>query len=305
MMGLMRPRKNHLDSLAVGLLLTCFVFWGFQQVLVKATLAEIAPVFQASLRFAGATLLLLLWCRMRGVALWQRDGSLSAGLLAGGLFACEFACLFVGLQYSAASRLTVFLYTSPLWVALLLPWVVKSERLSRVQWLGLAFAFSAVVFTLREGFVTPGQPLQWLGDLLGLLAGMFWGLTTVVIRSSTLSRVSPEKLLFYQVALSALALPLVSLGLGEAWGWHWSAFATTSMLLQAGIGAFVSYLVWMWILGHYPATKVSVFAFLTPVFALMFGALWLGEAVTPALLAALALVAVGIVLVNRPSQQRA
>jgi drug/metabolite transporter (DMT)-like permease len=287
MMGLMRPRKNHLDSLAVGLLLTCFVFWGFQQVLVKATLAEIAPVFQASLRFAGATLLLLLWCRMRGVALWQRDGSLSAGLLAGGLFACEFACLFVGLQYSAASRLTVFLYTSPLWVALLLPWVVKSERLS------------------REGFVTPGQPLQWLGDLLGLLAGMFWGLTTVVIRSSTLSRVSPEKLLFYQVALSALALPLVSLGLGEAWSWHWSAFATTSMLLQAGIGAFVSYLVWMWILGHYPATKVSVFAFLTPVFALMFGALWLGEAVTPALLAALALVAVGIVLVNRPSQQRA
>jgi drug/metabolite transporter (DMT)-like permease len=295
----MTQRKDHLDTLAIGLLLACFVFWGFQQVLVKVTLTELAPVFQAAIRFAGAAVLLLLWCRIRGIRLLQADGSLPAGLLAGSLFAIEFACLFFGLQYSAASRLTVFLYTSPLWVALLLPWVVKSERLSGLQWLGLAFAFGAVVFTLREGFSTPGQPLQWLGDLLGLLAGMFWGLTTVVIRSSTLAKVSPEKLLMYQVGFSALTLPLVSLALGETWNWHWSPFAITSMALQAGVGAFASYLVWMWMLGRYPATKVSVFAFLTPVFALMFGAVWLGEGVTPALLAALALVAVGIVLVNR------
>ena len=295
----MTQRKEHLDPLAIGLLLACFAFWGFQQVLVKATLAEVPPVFQAALRFAGATVLLAGWCRWRGVRLFQRDGTLAAGLLAGTLFALEFACLFVGLQYSAASRLTVFLYTSPLWVALVLPWVVKSERLSPVQWLGLAFAFSAVVFTLREGFVVPGQPLQWLGDLLGLVAGMFWGLTTVIIRSSSLSRTSPEKLLFYQVALSTVALPLISLAMGERWVWTFSAFATTSLVLQMAIGAFASYLVWMWVLGRYPATKVSAFAFLTPVFALLFGALWLGEAVTPALLAALALVAVGIVLVNR------
>jgi drug/metabolite transporter (DMT)-like permease len=296
----MTQRKDRLDSLAISLLLACFVFWGFQQVLVKVTIQEIAPVFQAGIRFAGAALLLVLWCRMRGIALWERDGSLAAGLLAGGLFTTEFACLFVGLQHSTASRLTVFLYTSPLWVALLLPWVVKSERLNRSQWGGLALAFGAIVFTLREGFATPGQPLQWLGDLLGLLAGMFWGLTTVVIRSSSLTRVSPEKLLFYQIAASAVALPAISLALGEPWNWHWSTFAATSMLLQVSVGAFVSYLVWMWILGHYPATKVSVFAFLTPVFALMFGALWLGEPVTPALLAALTTVAIGIVLVNRP-----
>ncbi len=299
----MTQRKDHLDSLAVGLLLACFVFWGFQQVLVKLTIREIAPVFQAGVRFAGAALLLMLWCRIRGIALWARDGSLAAGLLAGGLFATEFALLFLGLQYSTASRLTVFLYTSPLWVAILLPWVVKAERLGRLQWLGLSLAFGAIVFTLREGFVTPGQPLQWLGDLLGLLAGMFWGLTTVVIRSSGLTRVSPEKLLFYQIGISALALPVISLALGEPWNWQWSAFASGSMVLQIVVGAFVSYLVWMWVLSNYPATRVSVFAFLTPVFALMFGALWLGEPVTPALLSALAMVAVGIVLVNRPSKQ--
>ena len=64
--------------------------------------------------------------------------------------------------------------------------------------------------------------------------------------------------------------------------------------------AFVSYLVWMWMLGRYPATRVTVFVFFTPLFALLFGALWLDEPVTPGLLLALAMVALGIVLVNRP-----
>jgi drug/metabolite transporter (DMT)-like permease len=72
-----------------------------------------------------------------------------------------------------------------------------------------------------------------------------------------------------------------------------------SVALQTAVGAFASYLAWMWMLGHYPATKISTFVFLTPLFALLFGTLWLGEAVTLTLVLSLALVAVGIVLVNR------
>ena len=295
----MTPRKNHLDALAVGLLLGCSLFWGFQQVLVKATISEVPPVFQAALRFVGATALLWLWCRWRKVRLFERDGSLAAGLLAGTLFALEFACLYAGLQFSAASRLTVFLYTAPFWVAALLPLFVSSEKLRPMQWLGLTFAFAAVVFALREGWGAASQPQQWLGDLLALAAGMFWGLTTVVIRGSRLTKATPEKLLFYQVGVSAVTLPLLSLLLGERWVWTFSAFASTSLLVQTAVGAFASYLAWMWMLGRYPATKISVFVFLTPVFALLFGALWLNEPVTLNLIAALSMVAVGIVLVNR------
>lgn len=294
----MTPRRNHLDGLAVSLLLGCCLFWGFQQVLVKATIAELPPVFQAAIRFAGATVLLWLWSLWRGVRLFERDGTLAAGLLAGALFALEFACLYAGLQYSAASRLTVFLYTSPFWVAVLLPFFVTSEKLRPVQWLGLAMAFAAVVFALREGLAAVSQPQQWLGDMLALAAGMFWGLTTVVIRSSRLTRVSPEKLLFYQVGVSAVTLPMLSLMLGEHWVWTFSAFASSSLLAQTVIGAFASYLAWMWMLGRYPATKISAFVFLTPVFALLFGALWLNEPVTITLIASLSIVAGGIVLVN-------
>ncbi len=292
-------RKHHLDGVAVALLLGCCLFWGFQQVLVKATIAEVPPVFQAAIRFMGATALLWIWCRVRGVPLFEADGSLGAGLLAGTLFATEFALLYIGLQFSTASRLTVFLYTAPFWVAILLPLVIKSEHLRPSQWLGLALAFCAVLFALREGFSAASQPEQWKGDLLALGAGMFWGLTTLVIRGTRLSSVSPEKLLFYQVAVSMVTLPMLSLMLHEQWVFEFSAFAATSLLLQTVLGAFISYLAWMWMLGRYPATKISVFVFLTPVFALLFGTLWLKESVSGGLLVSIALVAVGIVLVNR------
>lgn len=295
----MSTRKEHLDGMAAGLLLVCCMFWGFQQVLVKATLPELPPVFQAALRFVGATLLLMLWCRRRGVPLLARDGTLWPGLLAGLLFAGEFACLYIGLQFTTASRLTVFLYTSPFWVALLLPLFVRAERLRPLQWLGLLLAFCALVFAVRESFIAPATEQQWLGDALALAAGLSWGLTTVTIRASTLARASAEKLLFYQVAVSAAALPLLSLALGETWTWQFSPFAAISLMLQTVVGAFASYLAWMWMLGRYPATKISVFVFLTPMFALLFGTLWLREPVTPTLLTALALVAGGIVLVNR------
>ncbi len=296
----MAERKNHLDALACSLLLACCLFWGFQQVLVKATVAEMPPVFQVALRFAAASVLLWLWCRWRGVKLWAADEALLPGLLAGALFAAEFACIYVGMQYTSASRLTVFLYTSPFWVAGLLSVLVTSERLRAVQWAGLVCAFAAVVFALANrpsAALHAGAP--WLGDLLGLAAGMFWGLTTVVIRSSKLATVSPEKLLMYQVAISAVLLPWVSLALGERWSLQLSSFVWASLAVQTVVGAFASYLVWMWMLGRYPAAKMSAFVFLTPVFALVFGHLWLSEPFTLSLVLSIALVAVGILLVNK------
>ena len=290
-----RPRKENLDALAVGILLVCCMFWGFQQVLVKATVAELPPVFVSAVRGLGATLLLWLWCQWRGVRLFERDGSLWAGLLVGGLFAAEFAFIYMGLQLTTASRLTVFLYTSPFWVAALVPVFIRTERLKPLQWVGMACAFAAVVFALREGFGGGGA----LGDLMGLAAGALWGLTTVAIRACNLTRISAEKLLFYQLAISTVVLVGVSHGMGEPWDVSWSRFAIGSVVVQTVVGAFASYLAWMWMLGHYPATKISAFVFLTPLFALLFGMLWLGEAVTLTLALSLALVAVGIVLVNR------
>jgi drug/metabolite transporter (DMT)-like permease len=105
--------------------------------------------------------------------------------------------------------------------------------------------------------------------------------------------------LFYQVAVTALVAPLLSLALGETWSLHYSTYAWGSIAVQTAIGAFASYLTWMWLLRHYPATQMSSFTFLTPVFALVFGVALLHEPLTLQLVLALAGVAAGIVLVNR------
>jgi drug/metabolite transporter (DMT)-like permease len=295
-----RVRKSQLDTLAITLLVLCCAFWGFQQILIKFAVAEIPPLWQAALRFWGATVLLWLWCRLRGVPLFDRDGTLKAGLLAGLLFAGEFAAIYLGLMHTSASRLTVFLYTSPFVVALLLPRVVPGEKLRRMQWIGLVMAFGAVALAFSEGFLQSSPAAgQWRGDALGLAAGILWGLTTLTIRATVLSEASAEKTLFYQVGVTAVAAPLLSLALDESWSIDYSALAWTSLGLQTAVGAFVSYLTWMWMLRHYPATQMSTFAFLTPVFALVFGVVLLGEPLTLQLVLALVGVVVGITLINQ------
>jgi len=297
--AVMTERKQHLDTLAITLLVVCCTFWGFQQILIKTTVGEVPPLWQASLRMMGATALLWLWCAVRGVALFGRDGSLRAGLLAGALFAGEFCCIYLGLMDTTASRLTVFLYTSPFVVALLLPRFVPAEKLRGIQWIGLAIAFASVAVAFSEGFLHGSTARQLRGDALALAAGTLWGLTTLVIRASSMGRISAEKTLFYQVAVTAVVAPLLSLALGETWSLSYSTWAWTSIGLQTAVGAFASYLTWMWLLRHYPATQMSSFTFLTPVFALVFGVLLLKEPLTLQLVLALVGVAVGIVLVNR------
>ena len=295
----MTERKQHLDTLAVTLLVICCMFWGFQQILIKATVGEVPPLWQASIRFVGATAMLWLWCAARGVKLFERDGTLKGGLLAGLLFAGEFTCIYLGLRETTASRLTVFLYTSPFVVAIVLPKLVPSEKLRVVQWVGLVIAFAAVALAFSEGFHAGGAASHLRGDALALLAGVLWGTTTLVIRASKLATASAEKTLFYQVAVTAVVAPLLSLALGETWSFAYSGMAWGSIFLQTAIGAFASYLTWMWLLRHYPATQMSSFTFLTPVFALVFGVLLLNEPLTAELVLALVALAAGIVLVNR------
>ena len=299
----MIQRKPHLDSLAIGLLIACCAFWGLQQILIKTTVAEVPPMWQASIRMVGATVLLWLWCASRGVPLFERDGTLWPGLLAGLLFSGEFAGIYLGLQNTSASRLTVFLYTAPFWVSLLLPRWVPSERLRGLQWVGLLIAFAGVVLAFSEGFGHISSS-QLVGDAMGLAAGMLWGLTTLTLRTTRLATASAEKTLFYQVAVTAAVCPVLSLALGETWGFAYSGWAWTSIGVQTVIGAFVSYLTWMWLLRHYPATQMSSFTFLTPLFALVFGVVLLNEPLTLQLMVALAGVGLGIVLVNRRAAVR-
>jgi drug/metabolite transporter (DMT)-like permease len=303
------PARRAPDGFAILLMIGLCAIWGFQQVAIKTANAALPPVFQAGLRSAIAAVLVWGWARSRGTPLFRDDGTLGAGLLAGVLFAAEFVCIFLGLTLTSASRMAVFLYTAPCFTALGLHWFVDGERMRRVQWIGIFVAFAGMALAFADGFLhgpaVSGSSLPGVtGDALGVLAGIAWAATTVVVRATRLAQSSASKTLFYQLTVSAVVLLALALGLGQIRVESVTPLALISLGYQAVVVAFISYLVWFWLLTRYIASRLSVFSFLTPLFGVTFGVLLLGDSFSLRFLVAAVLVLTGIALVNAPAKRR-
>lgn len=273
--------------------------WGLQQVAIKLASAGISPVWQAGLRSIGATVVALAWVGIRRIRLFERDGTLLAGIAAGLLFAGEFTLIFLGLQITNASRGVIFLYTAPFFVALGAVWLLPHEHLRRPQWLGMALAFGGVVILFGENLLSSSGG-EWRGDLLIVGAAILWAATTLTIKVTRLAQARAEKTLLYQLVVSAVALPLLSVTMGEAGVFAPTPLVWGSLLFQAVVVAGASYLAWFWLIRLYPATRLSSFSFLTPVMGVLAGGVILSEPLTPVVFAALGLVGAGIWMANRP-----
>ncbi len=289
--------RRPLDAAAAATMVLLCALWGFQQVAVKLAAHGVSLVMQGALRSAIALACVLAWSRLRGIPLFERDGTLVPGMLAGALFGAEFAMIYAGLAHTTASRMVVFLYLAPALTALGLAVFVPGEKLGRLQWAGVAVAFAGIAFAFRDGLAASGRP-TWLGDALGVGAAVGWSATTVLIRASALARIRAEKTLAWQLALSAPLMLAASLALGEPGIVALTPTALGSLAFQAVVVAFASYLAWFWMLTRYLASRLAVFSFLTPLFGVAFGHLVLGEPLTPAFVAAAGLVGAGIALVN-------
>jgi len=299
----MTPTRLPLDGRAYALLLVCTMLWGLQQVAIKLALPAVSPLTQAAIRSMLATVLLLGWAQMRGIRLFDRDGTLAAGIIAGALFAAEFCFIYSGLAHTTASRMVVFVYLAPVLTALGLALAVPGERLAPLQWAGVLLAFAGLVTAFADGFGAPGRSTL-LGDSFGVIAAALWAATTVLVRGSRLSRVSAEKTLLYQLAVSALLLPLAAWAVGEPGVIRVDAIAVGSLLFQGAVIAFASYLAWFWLLTRYYAGRLAVFSFLAPLFGVAFGVMLLGERLSPTFAVAALMVGAGIGLVNLRRQAR-
>ncbi|HEY8553595.1 MAG TPA: DMT family transporter [Burkholderiales bacterium] len=289
--------RRPLDATAFGLMTLLCLLWGVQQVVVKLTAPYMSLIMQGGVRSLLAVVLLLIWARARGIPLFDRDGTLRPGLLAGFLFAVEFIFIYAGLEYTAASRLVVFLYLTPPLTALGLAWLVPGERLAPTQWLGVLVSFAGIVLAFSEGFFAERES-TWRGDVLALLAALCWAATTVTVRSTALARATATKTLFYQLAFAAALMLVASPLLGEAGLIALTPGLVASIFYQGAIVAFASFLVWFWLLTKYLAARLAVLSFMTPLFGVLAGVVILDEPLTPLFAVAAALVAAGIVLVN-------
>jgi drug/metabolite transporter (DMT)-like permease len=294
----MQTHVRPLDSFGTLIVFGLCASWGLNQVAAKVALADIPPLTQAAWRSAGATLVLGAIGIWREPTLFARDRTLLAGIVCGICFALEFVALYIGLQYTSATHAVLFLYTAPFFVALGLPLITPSERLTTLQWAGLALSFVGVALALGVSGRISHEML--IGDLLTLLAGALWGVTTLMLKGTNLRAARPIKALLYQLAVSAVVLGTGVVLFRETMPTRVSALSWGSLAYQTLWVVCITYLSWFWMISHYRAGELSAFTFLTPIFGVAAGHFLLGDAIAPGFAVAVALVAGGILLVNWP-----
>jgi drug/metabolite transporter (DMT)-like permease len=135
------------------------------------------------------------------------------------------------------------------------------------------------------------------GDFLGVLGGLAWAATTVVVRCSTLSKAPATQTLLYQLIGAFVMLLAGALMTGQA-RFNPTPQVWASLAFHSLVVSFASFLAWFWLLRHYLASRLGVFSFLTPLFGIFFGAWLLSEPIEPSFLIGAVPVLLGIVLVS-------
>ncbi len=266
-------RKDRIDAFGAMVLITFSFLMGINQVMIKLVNAGFSPVFQAGLRSACALLPVLLYAMLTRKRLSVTDGSLIPGIICGFLFSFEFLLLFTAFEYTAVSRASVLFYTMPVWVAIAAHWLLPGERLTPRRLLGLALAVAGVAWALLD---RPGETMagSLKGDVMCIVGSMCWAGIALMARLTKFSKAEPEMQLSYQLAVSApvllLAAPLFGDVIRDVTPMIIGLF-TFQVLAVVAFGM----LTWFWVLRRYPASDMTAFSFLAPLFGVLGG--WLGS----------------------------
>lgn len=288
-------RKDHIDLFGASALIVFATLFAFNQVVIKVGNGGIQPVFMAALRSIGALVVLSLWMRFRGIKFDFRRRYVASGILLGALFAFEFICLFWALDNTTVSRASILFYTMPMILAAVAHFVLPGEQLSlrRASGLFLAMAGVALVLSVRKG----GEA-SILGDLAALGAAAGWAGIALTVRLTPVSEQKPEMQLMWQLVVSSIILLVAACFFGPFIR-DLQPIHLFALLFQILAIATFGYIFWFFLMAIYPASGVASFSFLSPVFSVFFGWALLGEKIGGNTIAALCLVAVGLVLINR------
>jgi drug/metabolite transporter (DMT)-like permease len=252
-----------LDAIAAGIVVVLCLSWGFNQVATKLAIHDIPPLMQAAVRSFVAAFLIAAWCRLRGIPLFDRDGTL------------WFDWPPVRCSRSSSSdpsgsastrrrRAVLLIYLAPFFVVLGARIVLPADRFGAAQWLGLGMSFAGMLIAF--GVPTPAlDPRQHIGDVMMVGGALFWAATTLTIKASALTRVYAEKVILYQLVVSGPIMAIAAFVVGERMTDVPSALAIGSMIYQTVWVVSVTFVIWFALIARYSATRLSAFTFLTPV----------------------------------------
>ncbi|MGA8008338.1 MAG: hypothetical protein WCA24_02980 [Thiomonas sp.] len=213
----------------LGLIVSAVLCWLLQYGSVQHAAGQVAPLFQAAIAAAWAMLLLWLWTRWRGIALFAQGASLLSALWGGGLFTLQWACLYLAVDRQPLWLVAInFLLSAALF--LLIP-------LARTRWRGVAALFLLMggggVLVLGVCARHAGQGAAWL---LALTAALTFALGLHQTRRAQMQAQDLMRWRFYQLCVAALLLPLAAVAFSPSWNFLPGRGEMGAILLQAVCG---------------------------------------------------------------------
>jgi len=270
-------------------LVTLAAIWGASFLFIRIAAPVFGVIATADGRMLIAGLALAGYYLLTGFdAQWRRWWRY---YLAIGVLNCVFPFLLYG--YAAlditVGLLAVLNATSPMWGALLST-IVLRERMSPGRIAGLLVGVAGVA--LVSGAEASGR---WLAVLAGLAAGFCYGLTGVVMRrwarDTTAKGMAAGSLLMGGLVLAPLLVVVPP---------QWPGIPVALAMLALGlVCGSVAYILYFRLMADIGATGALTVTYLIPIFGVAWGVIFLGEAVTPAMLAGAIVVILGTVLVLR------
>jgi len=264
-----------------GLLLLMTLIWGVNYSLVKVAFRTIPPLAFNSLRLALASLLLLatLACAPRAVhraRIHPRDWlALAAyGVIGHSIYQL---CFVLGLHRTTAANSSLILGCSPVAVALMAA-AAGQERVRRWHWAGALLSIAGIYLVVGRGAALGGASLA--GDLLTFGGVVCWAIYTVGSKP-LLERYSPLEVTGYSMAIGTV--PFIAVGWKDVAALRWASVpgeAWAALVLSGIFALYVGYLIWYAAVQRIGNVRTSMYSNFTPVAALVFAFVWLGERLT-------------------------
>ncbi|CDM98553.1 MULTISPECIES: DMT family transporter [Limnospira] len=293
------------------LLIAPFFLWGTAMVAMKGVIPHTTPLFMAGMRLVPAGVLVLLFCLIQG----RPQPKTWKAWLWIGLFALVDGALFQGFLAEGLVRTnaglgSVMIDTQPLAVAILCLWLFN-ESIRFWGWLGLVIGvigISAIGLPdqlilgwfnlLPAEEMVASSPILESGEWLMLLAALSMAVGTVLVRG-VCRHCDPVVGTGWHMIIGGLPLFMLSGGWeADQWvnidGGGWMAIAYSTIF-----GSAIAYGLFFYFASSGSLTSLSSLTFLTPIFALLFGNLFLGEVLTPLQSMGVGLTLVSIYLVNQ------
>jgi len=295
----MNVRNERFTLQAGSLTALTAILWGGTTVAIKMALPGIPPLALAGIRFFLGGITVWIWARVIGISLKMEPGEKKPLLWLALLFLLQIYLLNGGTHYSLASRATVVISSYPFFTAIFAHYFISGDRLTRLKFLGMALSFTGVALIFSESLTLDAQPYL-LGDGMVLGSAVLLGVRLIYLKRLT-QDTHPARALIWQMGLSLPVFCLLSLIFEGDFRLVLDGPILGALLYQGLILGGFCFIVLTSLIRRYQTSRISVFAFITPVFGVLLSKYLLGEGLSAALLGSMVLVAVGIGIVNYDS----